>query len=50
LSEPYSCSKLADDVEYRLEVAEQLGVGFAVPTMIPMIPRKSPKEKEKAAA
>ena len=32
-------SKMVDDLEYRLEVAENIGAGFAIPTtMIPMVP------------
>jgi len=35
-------SKLADDVEFRQEVAEKLGTGFIVPvSLIPMVPRIS---------
>jgi integrase len=44
-------SKLADDVEYRREVVEKVGVGFVVPTSIrPMIPRKRQQEVELVAA
>src|SRR5579863_5532690 len=36
------CSKLTDDLEYRLEVAEKIGAGFTVPaSMRPMRPGKS---------
>jgi hypothetical protein len=35
-------SKLADDEEFRREVAEKLGTGFTVPvSLIPMVPRIS---------
>ena len=44
-------SKLADDIEYRREVAENIGTGFTVPTsMRPMIPRKRKQEVEQVAA
>jgi integrase len=44
-------SKLSDDIEYRREVAEKIGMGFTVPTsMRPMIPRKRKKEVELVAA
>lgn len=44
-------SKLADDIEYRREVAEKIGTGFTVPTsMRPMIPRRRKQEVELVAA
>lgn len=44
-------SKLADDIEYRREVAEKIGTGFTVPTsMRPMVPRKRKQEVELVAA
>jgi integrase len=44
-------SKLHEDVEYRLEVAEKIGAGFAVPaSMRPMRPRKSVKAEIEIAA
>jgi integrase len=44
-------SKLADDIDYRREVAEKIGTGFTVPTsMRPMIPRKRKQEVELVAA
>jgi integrase len=39
-------SKLSDDLEYRLEVAEKVGVGFDVPA--PMAPLAPQKEVERA--
>jgi len=39
-----SYSKVSDDIEYRLEVAEKIGTGFDLPAMmIPMVPRKIAK-------
>lgn len=48
-------SKLADDLEFRTEIAEKVGVGFAVPAheptpMRPMRPRKSEERKVAVAA
>jgi integrase len=44
-------SKLADDIDYRYEVAELVGAGFAVPpSMRPMVPRFRKKEVALAAA
>jgi integrase len=44
-------SKLADDLEYRLEVTEKIGAGFTVPaSMRPMRPRKSVKAEIEIAA
>lgn len=48
-------SKLADDVEFRRQVAEEVGTGFDVPTyearpMRPMRPRKSRKLETEVAA
>ena len=44
-------SKLADDLEYRLEVTEKIGAGFTVPaSMRPMRPRKSVKTEIEIAA
>jgi integrase len=44
-------SKLADDVEYRLEVAEKIGIGFVIPLLtIPMVPRISEPEDKAVAA
>jgi integrase len=44
-------SKLAEDIEYRLEVAEKIGAGFTVPaSMTPMTPRKAASENMKVAA
>jgi integrase len=44
-------SKLAEDLEYRHEVAEQVGAGFAVPaSMRPMRPRKAVKKEMEVAA
>ena len=44
-------SKLSDDMEYRREVAEKIGTGFAVPArMIPMVPRKQVHKPETVAA
>jgi integrase len=46
-----SYSKLSDDIEYRLEVAEKIGTGFTVPMLkVPMVPRKRKKEVELVAA
>jgi integrase len=44
-------SKLADDVEFRLDVAEKVGVGFVVPESLrPMRPRKSEEKRMEVAA
>jgi len=44
-------SKLAEDVEFRLEVAEKTGTGFDVPaSMRPMRPRKSEETRVEVAA
>ena len=44
-------SKLSDDIDHRLEVAEKIGTGFSVPaSMRPMVPRKRKQEVELAAA
>jgi len=44
-------SKVADDIEYRREVAEKIGTGFTVPSsMRPMVPRIRKKEVELVAA
>jgi len=44
-------SKLAQDVAFRLETAEKVGTGFAVPTaLIPMVPRKTKTLALKKAA
>jgi integrase len=44
-------SKLADDLEYRLEVTEKIAAGFTVPaSMRPMRPRKSVKTEIEIAA
>ncbi len=44
-------SKLSEDIEYRHEVAEKIGAGFAVPSsMRPMRPRKQKKEVQLIAA
>jgi integrase len=47
-------SRLADDVEFRLDVAEKVGVGFVAPEslrpMRPMRPRKSEEERVEVAA
>jgi integrase len=43
-------NKLAEAHDYRLREAERVGVSFTLPSMVPMIPSKSPEEKEKAAA
>ena len=44
-------SKVAEDVDFRLEVAEQVGTGFAVPAnTIPMVPRKTAEKEIEAAA
>lgn len=46
-----SYSKLADDEEFRKEVAEKIGTGFAVPaSMRPMRPRKSQERRMEVAA
>ena len=44
-------SKVDEDVEYRLEVAEKTGAGFAVPASVrPMRPRNlTTRETEEAA-
>ena len=44
-------SKVEDDLDYRYEVSEKVGVGFAVPdSMRPMRPRKSHKQEVAVAA
>ena len=44
-------SMLAQDVEFRREVAEKLGTGFTVPaSMIPMVPRKEVKNETEVRA
>jgi integrase len=44
-------SKLADDLEFRLDVAEKIGVGFVVPkSMRPMRPKKSEQRRMEVAA
>jgi integrase len=44
-------SKVADDIEYRREVAKKIGAGFTVPpSMRPMVPRIRKKEVEVVAA
>jgi integrase len=46
-----SYSKVADDLDYRKEVAEAIGTGFTVPTaMVPKVPRNQRKEIESVAA
>jgi integrase len=43
-------SMLAEDVDFRQEVAEKLGTGFDVPaSMTPMTPRKKVKKEQKVA-
>ena len=44
-------SKLADDMEYRYEVAEKIGAGFSIPaSMRPMVPRIRKRKVELVAA
>jgi integrase len=44
-------SKLADDIEYRYEVAEKIGAGFSIPaSMRPMVPRIRKRKVELVAA
>jgi integrase len=44
-------SKVADDIEYRREVAKKIGTGFtAPPSTRPMVPRIRKKEVEVVAA
>jgi hypothetical protein len=44
-------SKLADDLEYRLEVTQKIGAGFTVPASTrPMRPRKSVETEMESAA
>ncbi len=44
-------SMLAQDVEFRSEVAQKIGTGFDVPTsMIPMVPRKKVKNETEVPA
>jgi integrase len=46
-----SYSKLADDEEFRKEVAEKIETGFAIPaSMRPMRPRKSEEKRIEVAA
>ena len=49
------CSKLADNVEFRKQVAEKIGSGFDVPAyektvLVPMRARKQKKIQKAAAA
>ena len=44
-------SKLSEDVEFRLQVAEQVGTGFNVPAnTIPKVPRKTADKEVETAA
>jgi hypothetical protein len=44
-------SELADDVEFRMEIAEAVGMGFDVPSSLrPMKPKKSKEKRLEVAA
>jgi integrase len=42
--------RLEDDVEFRKQVAENVGTGFEIPVLIPMIPKNSEERSVRTAA